>query len=65
MRARNESFGQSVKIRLINRHLSVTGLAERLGYKRNTVSLAIHSNRPGFDKVRQAIRAELDLKEAA
>lgn len=60
MKALNLSFGQSVKIRLIQRHETVAGLARQIGRPRNSVSLVIHERRriPG---VELAVRKELGL----
>lgn len=64
MKAANQSFGQSVKIRLIERHESVTTLARKIGFPRNSVSLAIHGRRR-MPRIESAVRRELGLKEAA
>lgn len=60
MRTRNQSFGQSAKIRLIERHETVSGLARRLGLPRNSVSLAIHGRR-NLPRIETAVRKELGL----
>lgn len=60
MKTRKQSFWQSAKIRLIERGESITALAMRIGYPRNTVSLAIHERRH-MPKVELAIRKELGL----
>lgn len=64
MKAAKQSFGQSVKILLVRREQTVTGLAAAVGYPRNSVSLAIHGRRK-FPNVEAAIRKELKLQEAA
>lgn len=35
-------FARQVKLALVNHEMTVSALARRLGYARNTVSLAIH-----------------------
>ena len=60
MKTRTQTFGQSVKIRLIERHESVTALAGRLGLPRNSVSLAIHGRRR-LPRIERRIREELGL----
>ena len=59
-----DGFGQSVKIRLIQRHESVTALARRIGFPRNSVSLAIHGRRR-MPRIETAIRQDLGIKETA
>lgn len=60
MRIKSHNFGQSAKIRLIQRNLSVTGLARLIGRPRNSVSLVIHGRRkiPGVEKL---VRKELGV----
>lgn len=60
MRTQKQSFGQSAKIRLIQRGLSVTGLANLIGRPRNSVSLVIHERRR-IPAVQKAVREELGL----
>lgn len=60
MKASNQSFGQSVKIRLIQRHESVTALSRRLGYSRTNVALVIHGRRR-MPRIERAVRKELGL----
>ncbi len=58
---RQEDFTLLVKTCLLREQLSVTALAEELGYARNTVSIAI--NHPSmFPAVRQAIANRLGLR---
>lgn len=64
MRAQNHSFGQSAKIRLIQRNLSVQGLADLIQRPRNSVSLVIHGRRH-IPTVEKLVRKELGLEEAA
>lgn len=52
-------FARRAKKALIDRGLSVTGLASRIGRRRDTVSTAIHSAR--FPKVRAQIEKHLSL----
>jgi len=54
-----DSFPIAAKKRLIERRLTVTGLAKRLGFARNTVSMAL--NHPILPTVRRKIAKELHL----
>ena len=53
-------FHIAAKVALIRRGLTITELAYRIGYPRNTVSMAIH--RPGFPKVKAKIKRSLGLE---
>ena len=57
--ASKEDFATAVRIALVHRRMTVTELAARLGYARNTVSLAI--NQGLFRDVRRRIQEELSL----
>jgi hypothetical protein len=54
-----DNFGLQVRIALLRRGETITQLAARLGYARNTVSMAI--NHGVFQPVRARIRQELGL----
>jgi hypothetical protein len=56
---RKEDFTLAVRIALLRRGETITQLATRLGYARNTVSMAI--NHGVFKPVRARIRADLGL----
>lgn len=53
-------FSAQAKIRLIQRQESVTALARRIGFPRNSVSLAIHGRRR-MPRIERAVRKELGL----
>lgn len=57
---RMHSFGQSAKIRLIQRGLSVKALADLIGRPRNSVSLVIHGRR-SIPTVEAEVRKELGV----
>lgn len=54
-----DDFATEVKIALLRRGDTLTHLALRLGYARNTLSLAI--NKGLFPRVQRQIREALDL----
>jgi len=62
-RSAPDTFGVRVKVALAHRRQTVTNLAAAIGYKRNTVSIAIHASDRAqvFHRVRDAIRKELHL----
>lgn len=53
-----QKFFLRVKTQLLHRGMTITELAEKIGYKRNTVSLVIHERRK-MPKVREAIVNEI------
>lgn len=55
------TFSVRVKTALLAKGLTVTDLAAALGYRRNTVSLAIHGRRGGT-AIRQRIKTHLNLR---
>lgn len=59
-RNRSKLFAVRVKTRLVEREETVTGFAQRIGFARNSVSLAIHGRRH-LPAVEGAIRMALDL----
>ena len=56
-----ERFRKAVKKALVDRNRSITSLASKLGYARNTVSMAI--NRYKFPGVIRDVREELGISE--
>lgn len=44
-RSSQANFSEQVRIKLVKRKLTVTGLAKLIGRRRDTVSTAIHSHR--------------------
>lgn len=58
--AAQDKFRRAAKRALLDRDLTVTALAVKLGKARNTVSIAIHH--PMFPAVRRAIARELKLE---
>lgn len=60
MSPQDQIFRNTVKKRLIDRGLTVTALARKIGLARNTVNIAI--NHPSmFKPTKAAIRRELNL----
>jgi plasmid maintenance system antidote protein VapI len=57
---RKNPFTIAVKKRLLERGLSVTDFARKIGFARNTVSMSIHRRR-NFPNVRAAIKQELGV----
>lgn len=62
-RTPQDNFRNAAKKALVDNELTVTGLAARLGFARNTVSMAI--NHPVFPTVRKKIARHLKLEVAA
>lgn len=58
-----DKFRVAAKTRLVEQHLTVSALARKLGFARNTVSMAI--NHPVYPTVRRKIAKELKLEVAA
>jgi plasmid maintenance system antidote protein VapI len=56
----NNNFTMTVRHRLVDLQLSVTGLAKLIGRPRSTVSKAITGNK--FPKVRRRIARRLGIK---
>lgn len=56
------AFGKLVRIRLIERDMTMTELSERVGSTKDVVSRVLHGGRGG-SALKQAIMSELDLKE--
>jgi plasmid maintenance system antidote protein VapI len=61
MITKTQRFSESVKIRLIQRRMTVTTLAKRIGANRSNVSTVIHGRRYRMPRIETAIRKELDL----
>lgn len=58
-----DKFRKAAKRALVDRDLSVTALARKLGVSRNAVSIAIH-HPTMFPRVRKAVAQELELEVA-
>lgn len=59
---RQDNFKIAAKKRLLERELTISGLARLLGFARNTVSMAI--NHPILPTVRKRIADHLQLEAA-
>jgi plasmid maintenance system antidote protein VapI len=58
--ANQEKFSITAKKRLLERRMTITALARKLGFARNTVSMAI--NHPILPTVRERVAKHLNIE---
>lgn len=61
LQAKSAVAARTIKKALIDRGTTITQLASRLGYARNTLSMAIHQNPRRLRKARAAVLDHLKL----